>query len=560
MKKNKNICVVAITRLGDMLQASPTFAGLKRENPDSKITVVIDKQFAQICAGIPGIDEVFVLDLSMVVRCIHRGGDGIVEAYRYVDRMVKDLQEREFDFVLNMSSSAYTALLLKMMGAAENRGWLADDEGFRLITDPWAMLFAAFVYHSNREYNGLNLVDIFRCAAGVKDHPLHLVYHPTEEERTKGAEIVAAQQLTGKGPLIGIQAGASQEKRQWPPSHFAELSRILIEKLDARILFVGSPSEEWIFADVQKRVPHSNLGSAMGKTTFGELGAVLEKLDVLITGDTGPMHMAVAVGKPVVALFLASALGFETGPYSAGNFILQPQIACNPCNPNFPCARPDCHGQITPELVAYLAEVRIRTPRGFERDIELKEEYRSQQDVAIYCTEFDGDGFLRCRLLGGASARHGEKTAYYDFARAAYRALWKEEFDSIPYRELPPDEDKLELSHPNLEGIKNAIALTEQGIGLLGELSALVLDHSGSPHRLAEVSKQIQEVDTRIEEIGLSYPLIGALIRIFLMEKENLRGDDVLVLASKTKELYSRLERRGRRFANLFSHFERVGT
>ncbi len=80
--KNKiqNICIVAITRLGDMLQASPTLEGFKRENPDSKITVVIDKQFASICTGLPGIDEVYVLDLSMVVRCLHRGGDGIVEA------------------------------------------------------------------------------------------------------------------------------------------------------------------------------------------------------------------------------------------------------------------------------------------------------------------------------------------------------------------------------------------------------------------------------------------------------------------------------------------------
>jgi ADP-heptose:LPS heptosyltransferase len=557
MKKNKNILLVAITRLGDMIQASPTLAGLKREHPDSRITVVIDKQFAKICEGLPGIDEVYVLDLSMVVRCVHRGGDGIVEAYRYVDNMVSELKRRNFDFVLNMSSSPYTALLLKMIDAPDNRGWMADEEGYRLITDPWAMLFAAFVYHSNREYNGINLVDIVRCAAGVKDHPLHLVYNPRDEERATAAEILASKKLSGNGPLIGIQAGASQSKRQWPPSHFARLAQLLIETLDARILFVGSKNEEWIYTDVTRCYSHPNMGSAMGKTTFGELAGLLSQLDLLVTGDTGPMHMAVAVGKPVVALFLASALCFETGPYGPGNIVLQPQIACNPCNPNFPCARPDCHGQITPELVAYLAALRIRTPLGEEEKLNIAEEYRTQDQVAIYCTDFDEDGFLLFRLLGGGGNRNGEPARYFDIARRTYRALWKEEFDDIPYRALAPQpEGPIPCAHPSLEGVRQAVELAGEGIALLNRLCQLVTDRNSPPASLKEVNQAIQAVDTGLEEVGLSYPILGALIRIFLMEKENLRGNDVLALASKTKELYSRLNRRGRRFANLYSHFE----
>ncbi|MCB0322148.1 MAG: hypothetical protein KDD69_01210, partial [Bdellovibrionales bacterium] len=109
-----NILLVAITRLGDMLQMSPTIAGLKREHPDARITVVIDRQFAAICSGIPGIDEVYVLDLNFVVRCIHREQDGIVEAYKYISDALEDLKEKNFDYCLNMSNSPYTALLIKM--------------------------------------------------------------------------------------------------------------------------------------------------------------------------------------------------------------------------------------------------------------------------------------------------------------------------------------------------------------------------------------------------------------------------------------------------------------
>jgi len=559
MKNSRNnICVVAITRLGDMLQASPTFEGFKRENPNCKVTVVIDKQFARICTGLPGVDEVYMLDLSMIVRCLARGGDGVVEAYRAVDQMVRDLREKNFDYVLNMSSSPYTALMLKMIDAPENRGWMADEEGFRLITDPWAMLFAAFVFHSNREYNGMNLVDILRCSAGVREHPMHLVYTPTAEERETMSAKLKELGVPGEGPLVAIQAGASQEKRQWPPAHFAKLVQQLIEQLNARVLFVGASSEAWILEDVRKRYDHPKIFSAMGKTTFGELAAVLEQVDVLVTGDTGPMHMAVAVGRPVVALFLASALCFETGPYSAGNLVIQPQISCNPCNPNFPCARPDCHGQITPELVAHLVQLRLSTPKGSEASIKLAPQFKNQQEAAIYCTEFDEDGFLRFRLLGGAATREGEVPRYYAAARESYRALWKEEFDGIPYVKLMTDPKMpTPRPHPSLAGVDEAIELTNQGCALLDQLRKLVRDPSSPVQALKEVNARVQEIDKKIEEVGLSHPILGALIRIFLMEKENLRGDDILKLASETGELYSRLARRGKRFAHLFEHFEK---
>ena len=70
-KKSNNILLVAITRMGDMLQASPTIAGIKMENPDAKVTVLIERNFASICAGLPGIDEVIVIDLTYVTRGLH---------------------------------------------------------------------------------------------------------------------------------------------------------------------------------------------------------------------------------------------------------------------------------------------------------------------------------------------------------------------------------------------------------------------------------------------------------------------------------------------------------
>ncbi len=166
-----NVLLVNITRLGDMLQATPTVAGMKQENPDCRVTVLVEKQFEDVCHWIPNIDEVLSLDLGMTVRSLTREGEGIVDAFEYIDETVTDLRSRGFDYCLNMSSSAYTALLLRLVGVERNGGWRADAEGYRIIESDWARLFATSVFHQNRQYNSLNLVDVFRCSADVEEHP-----------------------------------------------------------------------------------------------------------------------------------------------------------------------------------------------------------------------------------------------------------------------------------------------------------------------------------------------------------------------------------------------------
>lgn len=551
----KKILLVAITRMGDLLQASPTIVGLKAENPGAHLTVLVDRQFAAICRGIPGIDEIYEIDMSIMFRAIKREKDGIVDAYRYLDTFVRDLKSRNFDYCLNISSSGYTALLLKMLEIKDSRGWISDEQGFRLISNPWAMLFAAFVYHSNRDYNSINIVDIFRCSAGVREHPRRLVFEVAEEAKDFPDSLLG-EVSTAEGPLVCVQVGASQEKRQWSPARFAYLVRMLVEQLNARVVLTGAKSEIPITERVLSIYSTPRVVNAAGRTNLDQLGALLERADVLITGDTGPMHLAVAVGTPVVALFLASALCFETGPYSTGNFVMQPQIGCNPCNPNFSCARPDCHDQISPELVFALTKARLEVPIGEEHRINLPTELADPKQVAVYLTGFDEHGFLEFRPMVSGSVRNGYPSGYYDAARIAYRRLWKEEFERLkadgstaqpPLPVLNGAADQL------LTGIAEAKELAQRGVDLTNELMRLIDDLHSPPRLLGEVGNAIEKNIREIEEVGLSYPVLGALVRVFIMEKENMRGDDARILASEMKELYRRLESRGEKFKTFLS-------
>lgn len=557
MAPANNILVLAVTRLGDMLQSSPTFVGLKRQHPGAKITVLVDKAIAPVCAGIAGIDQIYPMELSMLLRQIHFGKEGIVEAYKYIDDTLAELRKRNFDMIFNLSSSPYTAILMKMLGIKNSRGWISDDEGFRLITEPWAMLFAAFVFHSNRDYNSINLVDILRCSVGVNQHPRHLVYEISKEGLEFGEKFFVANDIDNDGPIIALQAGASQEKRQWDPPLFAKLIKMFIEQMNARVILTGTPSELKISEQILKLYNHPRICSAIGKTNIPQLASLLKKSDVLVTGDTGTMHLSIATGTPVVAAFLASAYCFETGPYGPGNFVLQPQIECGPCNPNFRCFKTDCHNHITPEMIYSLVQIRLETPQGEEDRIVLPDPLKNQKLAAIYLTQFDQDGFLEFRHLAGENSKNGLSAKIYNLAKNSYRALWKEEFEKINYPALPPGINR-ELDSKNFidRGLAQAIELSHEGISKLEKLAAAVNDLKTGPDVLRELNSRLAEIDKEIEYVGLSCPVLGAIIRIFLMEKENIRGDEILNLASDNKSAYQRLLRRSHRFADLFKHFE----
>lgn len=538
--EKSNVLLVNITRLGDMLQATPTIAGIKAENPDCRVTVLVEKQFEQVCHVIPNIDEVRSIDLSMAVRSIAREQEGIIDAFEYVSHVVDDLRAEQFDYCLNMSSSAYTALLLKLIGVERTGGWTADEEGYRIIESEWARLFASSVFHQNRQFNSLNLVDVFRCSADVEQHPHQLLINVEERDAQKARELIAAASFTNQGPLIAVQAGASQGKRQWAPAHFSKLIRILTEQHQARVVLVGTTKELPIIEKIRQGVGNPNVAVLAGKTSVPELAAVLRESEVLITGDTGPMHMSVAVGTPVVAMFLASAYGFETGPYSEGNLVLQPVIGCGPCNPNKPCARPDCHDTIDPELVVELTMLRLH---GDVR--RLPDGLVDPRRVIVYRSFFDRYGF--CDLEPLSSDAQDPLRTY----RAAYRRLWLEDLGGFPAEESAPSR-RLKV-HDAIEGLEQVVQCAEQGQQLIRRLTDLVRDHRAPGSALGAVSRELTELDRRIEQIGFHYVPLGPVTRMFWFGKENIQGTEALDLASQMGTVYADLKRRCERLAVHYS-------
>jgi hypothetical protein len=256
------------------------------------------------------------------------------------------------------------------------------------------------------------------------------------------------------------------------------------------------------------------------------------------------MHISVAAGTPVVAMFLASAYGFETGPYSAGNIVLQPVIGCGPCNPNKPCSKPDCHETISPQLVAELA---IQRTRG--EITHIGRELADPREVVVYRSVFDSLGF--CDLVPINSAAGDSFTRH----RNAYRKLWLSDLGGLHVETESASYAKrsaLGVVDTGLEGLAEIAQCAERGQRLMNQLKSLILDLKAPAASLQKINTEISDLDRNIEELGLHFGPLGPMMKMFLFAKENLKGSDPLDLASQMDSVYRDLGRRCEKFARYY--------
>jgi ADP-heptose:LPS heptosyltransferase len=168
--------------------------------------------------------------------------------------------------------------------------------------------------------------------------------------RRPGATTTAAR------PLIGVHVSGGRAIKQWDPDRFAAVASRLIEKRNALIVLTGGPADRALVDDVKRTLPAETVVDVAGNVDLLVLAAMLEQMDLLVTGDTGPMHLATAVGTPVVAVFGPSAPAryAPTGPYDR---VVRVDLPCSPCNrirqPPDRCVghTPDCLTAVSIEQV-----------------------------------------------------------------------------------------------------------------------------------------------------------------------------------------------------------------
>ena len=540
----REILLLNLTRMGDIVQKTPTVVGLKELYPGAKVSVLVNTSFAEICNGMPFIDRVFRLDKSELIKKIRDPNGSLVQKVREIEQCLAPVREIEYDLVLNLTHSRASAILLHLLRTKEIRGITMDSEGHRLIRHPWMNYFFCAV--SNRAYNSFNLVDMYLKAAGINSRGRVLQLEVFSEDERFASNFLGERGIRATDVLIGLQPGASNQSRCWPVRNYAALADRLIREAGAKVIFFGGPGEKSLSETIIKEMKEAPL-EAVAQTTPLQLAALLRRCRVLVSPDTGPMHIATAVGTRVVALFLNTAFYPETGPYGDGHLVLHSKISCYPCNFDVECRHRVCQEDIGVDHVFRA----VRLILSFEPPYASMEPDGWEQ-VGVLQSHFDEDGLLN---YSSVIRRPAERM---DLLRTAYREMWKTFLDQTSREKRPLDEDvqgrflrgeelveapAMMEAAPSLVGVlERAGSLAERGMIATQSLFIAATEHPPQADRIRSLGEELETVDEELVLLGSAHEELRPLVTLFQFGKENLEGESVADLSRQSHFLYKDLQ------------------
>ena len=290
----KRILVFSFSFIGDAVLSTSVIQPLRRHFSDAHITFLVGPRAFDLLVTDPNIDAALVYDN----RGEHAGWKGRL-------RLIKTLRREKFDIVVNLRDSL-TALCI---GAAH-----------------WGIVRGDSNRHAVTRY----LEVLQRHGVATTDAHPHL--RLTEVEHAAAHRFLAEAGRTSEQLLIGIHPGGNWEYKLWDAKNYAQLANALCKKQKASILLFAGPNERKLQTQVAKMMDAPPI--LVQTENLRHLAALISVCDVYIGNDTGPMHIAAAVGTPVVALF-GSTNHIRSGPYGDKHTVVQSGInlGCNPCHP-----------------------------------------------------------------------------------------------------------------------------------------------------------------------------------------------------------------------------------
>ncbi len=332
---HEKILVVQTSFLGDAVLTTPLLAALRRLFPQAELAVLCTPQAKSIFVGNSNVDTIITDD--------KRGeGRGLAGMWR----MAKVLRSRGFKIALSPHKSLRSALLLFLAGIScrigfrQSAGWFFYHR--RVDRDPT----------SHDVIRNLSLLRPLEIAPAERRGDLRVETEPRACEDV--GHLFQSLGIRREGVIFGINPGSVWPTKRWAAEGYAELMTHLTRKYCCQILLFGAPEDRQIAARIQEL--SGNLGiNLVGRMDLQGLACALEWCDLFITNDSGPMHIAVARGVPVVSIFCATtpALGFY--PYSSRAVVIEKDLPCRPCGSHggrrCPLGTEDCMRLVTAEDV-----------------------------------------------------------------------------------------------------------------------------------------------------------------------------------------------------------------
>lgn len=305
------IVLLRASRIGDFLCTIPAIRALRHALPNAEIAMITLPLLRDLVLRSPYIDRYIAFP----------GFPGMAEQFFSAPEAVqffRQMQAEQFDLALQMQGSGvYSNPFMLLLGAKATAGFVREG-------DPPGLLAAALPFpESEHEIRRTLALTTF---LGIPSHGEELEFPLWQEDYAQADTLLS----NVKPPFIGLHPSARDATRRWSIDHFAEVGRIIGQRHAGTVVLLGE-AEDYATGERMAHNMATPCLNLMGKTTLPVLGAIIERLSVLITNDTGPAHIAYALKTPTITIF-GGGSPILNGPLDSGPFrVLLSPVPCRPC-------------------------------------------------------------------------------------------------------------------------------------------------------------------------------------------------------------------------------------
>lgn len=324
------ILIIKPSSLGDVIHALPFLKAIKDSFPESRVDWVISKSLKDLLDGNPLINELIVFD-----KDAWKDPRRLPATLRDIIKFRKRLGSRYYEIIADLQGLLRSGLITFFTPGALKIGFADAREG--------SSLFYGKKVNTDSAVHAVDKNLLMARSTGAKIEKIEFPLHVDVEARD------SIQKILGSSDKYIVAAPSSRwQSKQWPPEYFASL----ISRIDMPVVLIGSLSDRVTAEEIMAESP-GNIIDLCGKTNLKELVALIADARAVVSNDSGPMHIAVALKRPVVSMF--GPTDYErTGPYgwqrNKDLNVIRASVQCSPCFKR-KCSEPDCMRKISVEMV-----------------------------------------------------------------------------------------------------------------------------------------------------------------------------------------------------------------
>ena len=322
----QRIALIQPSRIGDIVFSLPTLSGLRQLFPAARISWLVDERCQELVEGHPDLDESIIIPFKAMEKALKEKKWFWI--WQTLKQLRKELRGRSFDLSVDLHGLGKSALLVFMTGARFKIG-SANTTGMKELSG----FFSKEIPPGPNDYHTVerNLA-LVRFLGGTVEPP-EFKFKISSSHREDVAALLQQAGYEKGRPLIVIHPGAGWLSRRWPVDRFAELIYQLKRDVPVQLAVIGGAAggskEEELFHQLFSltRVPVINL---VHRLNLKQLIALLDQSALFIGNEAGPMHLAAALDKPVVAI-IGPTIPELTGPFGSKARIVKKEVPCSPC-------------------------------------------------------------------------------------------------------------------------------------------------------------------------------------------------------------------------------------